>query len=213
MKTERREPSLVPLLVITAVLLAGALITTVSSHPPTEENPMTPQEGRTTIVDIIVNTSHKLDVRGWWPRSGAAAPSTCTLPDKTQGASYDFDLWAPRERQGENEELRAEQRERDAQIVADYWTELGMTTRIAATPTRFPTVYATGGPIRSASFDTGAGDHDYRIGIEGHCSVGNAADLLEEDAARRAAGEILPGDEGLLEWDDPRRADKNTPVP
>ncbi|AZZ55727.1 hypothetical protein [Rathayibacter iranicus] len=160
-KTERRELSLVPLLVITAVLLAGAVITTVSSRPPTEENPMNPQEGRATIVDIIVSTSQKLDVRGWWPRSGAAAPSTCTLPDETRGASYDFDLWAPRERQGENEELRAEQRERDAQIVADYWTELGMTTRIAATPTRFPTVYATGGPIRSASFDTGAAEHAY----------------------------------------------------
>lgn len=213
MSVERRGPSLVPLLVITAVLLAGAVITTVSSHPSIKENPMTPQEGRTTIVDIVVNTSQKLDVRGWWPRNGPAVPYTCTLPDKTQGASYDFHLWAPRERQGENEELRAEQRERDAQVVADYWTELGMTTRIAATPTRFPTVYATGGPIGSASFDTGSAEHAYQMSARAQCSRGDVTDLFAEDATQRDIGISLPGDEGALKWDDPRRADKNTPVP
>ncbi|MBP6685281.1 MAG: hypothetical protein KA158_07645, partial [Leucobacter sp.] len=79
---------------------------------------------------------------------------------------------------------------------ATYWESLGMTVQISDS-TKWPTVYGEGGPVLRASFDTGAAENSYRIGVVSTCAAGDFYELNEEDRAARAAGEVLPGDEGV----------------
>ncbi|MBF4461456.1 MULTISPECIES: hypothetical protein [unclassified Rathayibacter] len=151
-------------------------------------NTMSPREGRDRVVEFVVETTKQLDVVGWWPRSGAARPDVCSLGDGETGASYSYDHWAP-----EGTDFQG-----DARKVAAYWESLGMSVRIADSTPR-PTVYATGGPVLSASFDTAGSDDSYNVGAEARCAPGYAAGLLREDNAQRAAGAVLPGDEGVVE--------------
>lgn len=209
MATELRR--LLPVILITAAILALALLATFTT--PTKEYTMTPREGRATIVEFVQNTSRQLDLEGWWPRNGAAAPSHCSLSGDTKGAAYSFDLWVPRGPEENTDADRPAQREHYANLVADYWRSLGMKVKILSTAARYPTVYGSGGPVLRADFVTGATDNSYSIGTIAPCSPGNSHELLLEDNERYANGIRLPGDEGLLEQNDPRRAEKSQPHP
>ena len=89
----------------------------------------------------------------------------------------------------------------DAKRVAEYWKSLGMTVR-TVNPTTHPTVFAEGGAVLRASFDTNAADKSYRVGATAVCSTGDAWELNVEDQAERDQGKVLPGDEGVVVRED-----------
>ncbi|AGW42078.1 hypothetical protein O159_21360 [Leifsonia xyli subsp. cynodontis DSM 46306] len=151
---------------------------------------MTPREGRDAVVDFVIGTTKQLHITGWWPRSGPVWADECGLGGGVLGASYSYDHWAPRgtDHQG------------DAERVAAYWESLGMSVRITdSTPS--PTVYGSGGPVLRADFDTNASDNSYSGGALAPCSPGDAWELNEEDGAERDRGKVLPGDEGVIPWE------------
>lgn len=151
------------------------------------------REGRDRAVELVVSTTKLLDVTGWWTRNGAAWATECTL-DGEMGASYNYSQWAP----------RGSDHVGDAERVAEYWESLGMRVRIVSQGG--PVVYGEGGPVLRASFDTNAAANSYRVGAIAPCSPGESDEQLnDEDHAARERGEVLPGDEGLVPLDDPRR--------
>ncbi len=178
------------LVAVIAVLMATVL---TSASCAKEETKMTPREGRDQVVEFVKNTTVKTDIKGWLPRSGVAAPGSCSLGGGREGASYGYDLSAP----------RGTDHAGDARMVADYWESLGMTVRIAG-PSESPTVFAEGGPVLRATFDTDASDEMYRVGAVAPCAPGDAVTLIKEDEAERKNGKIFPGDEGVVPREDPR---------
>ncbi|WP_153038855.1 hypothetical protein [Rathayibacter tanaceti] len=142
---------------------------------------------------MVIETTKQLDLEGWWPRNGVAGPDGCTRNGGKKGASYSYEQWAPRGTDFAG----------DARKVAAYWESLGMSVRIADS-TPWPSVYAEGGPVLRAAFDTSAADDSYQIVAVAPCAEGDYHDLLLEDNAQRAAGEVLPGDEGVRVKPDPR---------
>ncbi|AGW42723.1 hypothetical protein O159_28490 [Leifsonia xyli subsp. cynodontis DSM 46306] len=166
-----------------------------------EKNTMTPREGRDAVVDLVISTTKQLAVTGWWPRNGPVWADECSLGGGVLGASYSYDHWAP----------RGTDHTGDARKVADYWKSLGMTVRIL--DQGGPVVYGSGGPVLRADFDTHAADNSYRVGALAPCSPGDFWELNEEDQAERDQGKVLPGDEGVIpyeQWNTPRPP---TPTP
>ncbi|WP_146361250.1 hypothetical protein [Arthrobacter yangruifuii] len=170
---------------------------TITACAETEPSPaISAREGRDRVVELVFNTAEQLDVTGWWPRNGAAWAQECT-PESSHGlgdatASYSYDRWAP---QGTDHV-------EDAQRVAEYWESLGMTVR-TINPTKDPVVFAEGGPVLRAEFDTDAPEQSYSISAIAPCSPGDAYTLNEEDSAERDQGKVLPGDEGLVLQEEP----------
>ncbi|PPF26028.1 hypothetical protein C5C34_00880 [Rathayibacter rathayi] len=179
---------------VTATVLL--LVGTMAGCAEREARPvstMSPREGRDRVVEFVRDSAGRLDVEGWRPRTGEARPDECGLGDGVKGASYSYDWWAPAGTDVEG----------DARKVAEYWESLGMRVRVTDTTPR-PTVYGEGGPVLRASFDTGAVEDQYNIGAVMRCAPGDAEELLDEDNARRDAGEVLSGDEGVVPKPDPR---------
>ncbi|PPF15555.1 hypothetical protein C5E02_00705 [Rathayibacter rathayi] len=186
MKGARADALLRAVSVVAVVLLVG----TMAGCAEREARPvstMSPREGRDRVVEFVRDSAGRLDVEGWWPRSGAAVPDECGLGDGVKGASYSYAWWAPAGTDFEG----------DARKVADYWESLGMRVRVTDTTPR-PTVYGEGGPVLRASFDTGAVENQYNIDAVMPCAPGDFGSLLDEDQAQRAAGVVLPGDEGIV---------------
>lgn len=186
----------------TAVLMMGMTLTACAEKEPgntmsekaTPERTMTAREGRDRVVELVINTTKQLELTGWWPRNGVAWAQECSLGEGEEGAGYGYDRWAP---QG-TEHIA------DAKRVAEYWESLGMTVR-TVNPTTHPTVFAEGGPVLRASFDTDASDKSYSIGATARCSPGDAVALNDKDEAERNQGKVLPGDEGIVVREDPPR--------
>jgi hypothetical protein len=186
------------------VLMMGMTITACAEKEPNttmSEKTISAREGRDRVVDFVINTTKQLDVTGWWPRNGVAGARECSLGNREEGASYGYDHWAP---QG-TEHIE------DAKRVAEYWKSLGMTVR-TVNATTHPTVFAEGGPVLRAEFDTDASDKSYSIGATAPCSPGDAWELNVEDQAERDQGKVLPGDEGVILKADPRDT-STTPTP
>ncbi|AZZ55726.1 hypothetical protein [Rathayibacter iranicus] len=209
----RRDASLITVVLITLAILAIALITRFPLRAQEERLIMTPQQTRIALVSFVRDSTQQLDIDGWWPRNGPASPSDCTFANGDPGAVYDFDLLAPRGPDERTDPTRAAIREHSADVVADYWRSLGMTVTILSTDARYPTVYADGGPVHRASFATDGPDDSYFIGATSICVPGNADELLDDDDAKRAAGVVLPGDEGTIDRNDPRWSEMSKPRP
>jgi hypothetical protein len=184
----------------TAVLMMGMTITACAEKEPenttsektASEQTMPAREGRDRVVELVINTTKQLDVTGWWPRNGVAWAQECSPGEGEEGASYGYDRWAP----------QGTAHIEDAKRVAEYWESLGMTVR-TVNPTTHPTVFAEGGPVLRAEFDTDASDKSYSIGATAPCSPGDAVSLNDEDEAERNQGKVLPGDEGIVIREDP----------
>ncbi|WP_194265959.1 hypothetical protein [Arthrobacter yangruifuii] len=185
-----------------AVLLVGMTgcaekgSNTTMSEKNTPEEAISAREGRDRVVELVFNTAEQLDVTGWWPRNGAAWAQECT-PESSHGlgdatSAYSYDRWAP---QGTDHI-------EDAKRVSEYWESLGMTVR-TINPTKDPVVFAEGGPVLRAEFDTDAPEQSYSISAIAPCSPGDAYTLNEEDSAERDQGKVLPGDEGLVLQEEP----------
>jgi hypothetical protein len=162
------------------------------SEKTTSEQTISAREGRDRAVELVIDTTEQLDVTGWWPRNGVAWAQECSSESGKETASYSYDRWAP---QGTDHIG-------DAKRVAEYWESLGMTVRIV-NPTTHPTIFAEGGPVSRAEFDTDAADNSYSVGATAPCSPGNAITLNDEDEAERNQGKVLPGDEGIVVQEDP----------
>jgi hypothetical protein len=183
----------------TVVLVMGMTLTACAGKDPgntmsqkaASEKTISAREGRDQVVELVINTTEQLDVTGWWPRNGVAWAQECSPGKGEQGASYGYDHWAP----------EGTDHIGDAKRVAEYWESLGMTVR-TINPTTHPTVFAEGGPVLRASFDTHAADNSYRVGATAPCSPGNAIALNDEDEAERDQGKVLPGDEGIVIQED-----------
>lgn len=173
-----------------AVLTAAGLSSVSCAQ---EEEKMTPQEGRDRMVEFVKSTTAQTHLPGWSPRDGVATPGSCALGEGRTGAGYNYGLEAP----------RGADRTGDARLVADYWESLGMTVRIVNQSTS-PTVFAEGGLVLRATFDTDASDGRYRVGAVAPCAPGDAVALLKEDEAQRKNGKVFPGDEGVVPKADPR---------
>lgn len=87
--------------------------------------------------------------------------------------------------------------------MGEHWKSLGMTVRIEGPP-QSPAVFAEGGPVLRASFDTDASDDLYRVGAVAPRAPGDAVALLKEDEAERKSGKTFAGDEGVVSREDPR---------
>ncbi|MCC3268091.1 hypothetical protein LJ751_01780 [Arthrobacter sp. zg-Y809] len=177
-----------------SALMMGMTITACAEKEPTTA--ISAREGRDRVVELVFNTTKQLDITGWWPRNGSAAAQECT-PESSHGrddatASYSYDRWAP----------RGTDHIGDAKRVAEYWESLGMSVR-TVNPTTHPTVFAEGGPVARAVFNTHAADQSYSVGATAPCSPGDAWTLNEEDSAERDQGKVLPGDEGLVLQEEP----------
>ncbi|PPI56762.1 hypothetical protein [Rathayibacter toxicus] len=172
----------------------------------TPTNTSSPREERDKIVEFVINTTKQLSVTGWWPKDGVALADVCSLGGGEKGASYSYSHWAP----------MGTDYAGDAQKVAAYWRTLGMNVRIADS-TPWPTVYAEGGPVLRASFDTSTPDNSYSVGAVARCAPGHAFTLNDEDDAQRNTGVVLPGDEGTVKkWDpknQPSFSPPSTPTP
>jgi hypothetical protein len=189
------------LLVTVAAVVGIAMLTAGCGGKEPEEKRMSAREGRDRAVEFVINTTKQVDIPGWWPRNGVAGAQDCSLGGGKKGASYDYDQWAPR-----GTDYFA-----DATKVAEYWKSLGMTVRIADS-TPHPTVYASGGPVLRADFDTGAADGNYAVGATVACSAGDAAQFNREDQAERDQGTVLPGDEGVILKPNPRDRPRTAPT-
>ncbi|MFF8819299.1 hypothetical protein ACF07D_15020 [Leucobacter sp. NPDC015123] len=147
---------------------------------------MTAREGRDKVVQLVKDSAQQLDVTGWWAR-GTASASPCE-GDPDNASQYGYAYWAP-----EGGDPHA-----DAAKMAAYWESLGMSVYIAGADKKHPGVFATGGPVLRASFDTGAAERSYRIGAIAPCSPGEDYLLNREDSAARKRGEVLPGDDVMV---------------
>lgn len=180
---------------VTAVLMMGMTMAACAEKEPNTtvsektmpEKTISAREGRDRTVELVINTTKQLDVTGWWPRNGVAWAQECSHGRGDAGASYSYDRWA---HQGTDHI-------EDAKRVAEYWKSLGMAVR-TVNPTTHPTVFAEGGPVLRAEFDTDAADKSYSVGATAPCSPGDAMALNDEDEAARKQGKVLPGDEGLV---------------
>lgn len=194
----RSRRSILPVAVSVSVIITTMSACAGEGVKPV--NTMSPREGRDQVVELVVETSRRLNIEGWWPRNGVAAPDVCSLDGGGEGASYSYEHWAP----------QGTEFDEDARKVAAYWQSLGMSVRVTDSTSR-PTVYAEGGSVLRASFMTSTTDNSYRIGAVARCAPGDAARLLDEDNAQREAGVLLPGDEGVVEKPSARRKIMPTP--
>lgn len=127
---------------------------------------LTPQEGRETVVDLVLATIEQLAHTRWWPSGSACPAEVCSASGA--GAAYGFDLWAP---QSSNPAV-------DALRVAHYWESLGMTVLIVDGSAR-PTVRGEGGPVLRANFDTGVIANLYCVTAITPCLPGIADPMLD----------------------------------
>ncbi|WP_434993124.1 hypothetical protein [Arthrobacter sp. Ld5] len=190
----------VKVLTVTAVFMMGMTMAACAENEPgtmtsgvaTTEQTISAREGRDRVVELVIDTTQQLDATGWWPRNGVAWAQECSNEPGNESASYSYDRWAP---QGTDHI-------EDAKRVAEYWESLGMTVRTVNGSTS-PTLFAEGGPVARAEFDTHASDKSYSVGATAPCSPGDAFALNDEDEAERNQGRVLPGDEGLVIQEDP----------
>ncbi len=160
---------------------SGVTGTPKQNRDSTEGGKMTPREQRDVLVKFAWDTTERLSLSGWHPRNVAWAQEC-----GEGGAAYAYDLWVPA-----GSDVIG-----DARKVQAYWESLGMSVRMV-NGTTTPTLFAEGGPVLRASFDTDDVGGSYHVGGIAPCRPGDAYELNEQDNADRVAGKILPGDEGV----------------
>lgn len=170
---------------IVAVGLILAMTTGCTITAQHEDPQMTPHHGRDAVVQLVVDTTEQLEPGNWSASTGTATAQSCTMSNGDEGAAYQFVLWSTEH----SDDVKA-----DAELVADYWASLGMTTRIAAHG-EYPVVYGNEGLGQNTSFDTDAAGQTFSITAVAHCAPGDASELKREAIQQRENGTTLPGDE------------------
>ena len=166
-----------------AVVLGGCAWSSKESMAET----YTIEQARQDPIDVVTQTVDLLPSEHWASRAGGPWPAPCTLESGDEGASYSYTLYS---------EERSEDLHADAQLIANHWESLGMDVSIVAEDVVSPRVYATGGPVRRASFNTNdPGSGRYRVGATSWCAPGDGLELGLKENERREQREVIPGDD------------------
>lgn len=127
---------------------------------------MTPEEALDQITSVLDGTVSASGATGWvLDGDGSSIPQQCDVNGE-RGVTFGHGGYAT---------IPGGDPAADAPRVADYWTSLGIETRIVSDPT--PTVFGRGGPVNAISFSTSPG---YTISVGGTCVPGNAFDYYDD---------------------------------
>lgn len=138
---------------------------------------------RNPLVQFLVDSSKHIDTKSW--RVGTYPQmSYCEVHDSGPTTQWYYMLLSP----------AGQRPKEDVQKIAEYWRSRGLHMDIEESG-EFPTVYATGGPVRSASFETDGPRGEYKLGATSVCGKGDALEILEREKAQRNSGEKLYGDD------------------
>lgn len=167
------------------IMSIGLLVATTISACGADEHtpPPTADELRDPLIIFLIQ-SKELTTTESWRAMDFAYPSYCDFRSSQRTSDWIYDLLSPRGKDPKG----------DAQKVAEYWRSRGMHVEIVESG-KFPTVYASGGPVRTASFETETGEGEYKIGSSTYCGVGDAVEILEGEKLQRRAGRHLLGDD------------------
>jgi hypothetical protein len=120
---------------------------------------MTPEQARDQTMSVLNGTISASGVPDWvLDGDGSAIPQQCNA-DGEGGVTFGHGGYAT---------TPGEDPAADAQRVADYWTSIGIESRIVSDPT--PTVFGRGGPVNAISFGTAPG---CTISLGGVCVPGD----------------------------------------
>ena len=148
------------------------------------------EQARQDPIDVVTETTELLPAEGWSSKAGGPWPGECNLDGDEDGAYYEYTVYSD----DRSDDLHA-----DVRFVAEHWESLGMDVNIVEEGVVLPRVYATGGPVRKASFNTNdPGSGRYRVGATSWCAPGNPLELGLEENERRAQREVIPGDDYFL---------------
>lgn len=128
----------------------------------TQEEKMTPDEARASLIQITQDTATQLGVSGWKRRGGASVGSC------RDGVNWGYTEYAP-----VPDSVPLD----DVKIVADYWESLGLTVQVNTE--KSPVVFGSGGPVAAISF--GAGPNTYNIAGTSICVPGDADKIINEE--------------------------------
>ncbi|MFG6278495.1 hypothetical protein [Microbacterium sp. 5K110] len=135
---------------------------------------MSPEDARDQALTILNGTIEAAGGSDWTLiRQGFAAPQECRV-DNQDGVSFAHGAFTTN--------LGADPAG-DVQRVADYWTSLGIDSRIESRPV--PAVFGSGGPVKAISFATAP---TYAISLGGICVPGNPYDYYDQSPAATPAG-------------------------
>ena len=174
-----------------ALLCCAAMVTgCTSTSEETVNASYTIEQARQDPIDVVTETTELLAAEGWSSKAGGPWPGECSLDGGEDGAYYAYTVYSD----DRSEDLHA-----DVHLVAEHWESLGMDMNIVEEGVVSPRVYATGGPVRKASFNTNdPGSGRYRVGATSWCAPGNPLELGLEENERRAQREVIPGDDYFL---------------
>lgn len=143
-------------------LLAAPVFLCASGCSSSGASERTTAEVESLLISTISDTAPIAASTDWKLNSGRPAPTPCGDQAVTKFA------WSITTDRGHDPET-------DARQVYEYWTGLGMKTRLVEKP--IPAVYARGGNIRTVAFSTGPAL--YSISGTSLCAPGNSVELEE----------------------------------
>ena len=130
---------------------------------------MSPEEARDQVLTILNGTIEAAGGSDWTlDRQGFAAPQECRV-DNQDGVSFTHGAFTT---------SLGPDPAADIQRVADYWTSLGIDSRVTSNPV--PAVFGSGGPVKAISFATAP---TYAISLGGICVPGNPYDYYSPSPA------------------------------
>lgn len=145
-----------------ATIVAATVAVFLVSCTPEEKHYVTPEQARDQTMDVLYGTMSASGVSGWvTDREGEPIPQDCNVGGE-DGVTFGHGAYA----QPEGRDPAA-----DAQRVVDYWTSIGIESRVVTDPVIV--VFGSGGPVKAISFAT---DPTYAISLGGICVPGNPFD-------------------------------------
>lgn len=135
---------------------------------------MSPEEAREQTLKVLTGTIAAAGGSDWTlDRHGTAIPEECRV-DNQDGVTFAHGAFT---------KSLGSDPAADVQRVADYWTSLGIDSRIESDPV--PAVFGSGGPVKAISFATAP---TYAISLGGVCVPGNPYDYYGQSPAATPAG-------------------------
>lgn len=161
-----RESVVTFAIVATLVLTSCSARENVRTQEQARGQTTTPEQARDQTMDVLNGTITASGATDWvLDGDGSAIPQQCNA-DGEGGVTFGHGGYAT---------APGGDPAADAQRVADYWTSIGIETRVVSDPT--PTVFGRGGPVNAISFGTAPG---YTISLGGVCVPGDPFDYYDD---------------------------------
>ncbi|MDQ1082302.1 MULTISPECIES: hypothetical protein [Microbacterium] len=123
---------------------------------------MTPEQARDQTMSVLDGTMAASGATGWVrDAQGEPIPQDCQIDDRP-GVTFGHGGYAG---------TPGTDPAADAQRVVDYWTSIGIDSRVVTDPVIV--VFGSGGPVKAISFATSP---TYAISLGGICVPGNPLD-------------------------------------